>query len=171
MSGIRFTHSDYCSVISTDVARSRAFYAAALGLKEIPAPKEFDFVVIWYDLGGTYLRLLLKPQPDSISPRHFCLLTPDAAAARGHVTGLGVPIEETEKSAAADRFIVRDKDQSRTTLKIRAAERALLPDETVVLRRTNDPELQVNVLDGLPADVVNEVRLCSASLPRADGPG
>src|SRR5437870_5497783 len=36
MSGIRFTHIDHCSVIVTDVARSRAFYGGVLGLKEIP---------------------------------------------------------------------------------------------------------------------------------------
>src|SRR5688500_14769993 len=44
MSGIRITHIDHCSVIVTDVARSRDFYGRVLGLKEIPAPKEFDFV-------------------------------------------------------------------------------------------------------------------------------
>jgi catechol 2,3-dioxygenase-like lactoylglutathione lyase family enzyme len=113
MSGIRFTHIDHCSVIITDVARSRAFYGGVLGLKEIPAPKEFDFVAIWYDLGGTYLHLLLKPQPDTISPRHVCLLTPDAKGARSVLTRLGVPIEETVKIAAADRFFVRDPDGNR----------------------------------------------------------
>ena len=116
MSGIRFTHIDHCSVIVTDVARSRAFYGGVLGLKEIPAPKEFDFVAVWYDLGGTYLHLLLKPQPDTISPRHFCLSTPDAAAARTHLTLLGVPTEETVKIAAADRFFVRDPDGNRVEI-------------------------------------------------------
>jgi catechol 2,3-dioxygenase-like lactoylglutathione lyase family enzyme len=113
MSGIRFTHIDHCSVIVTDVARSREFYSRVLGLTEIPAPKEFDFVAIWYDLGGTYLHLLLKPQPDTISPRHVCLLTPDARAARDHMNRLGVLIEETVKIAAADRFFVRDPDGNR----------------------------------------------------------
>lgn len=116
MSGIRFTHIDHCSVVVTDVARSRAFYGGVLGLKEIPAPKEFDFVAVWYDLGGTFLHLLLKPQPDTVSPRHFCLLTPDAAAARQHLTQLGVPIEETVKIAAADRFFVRDPDGNRVEI-------------------------------------------------------
>jgi catechol 2,3-dioxygenase-like lactoylglutathione lyase family enzyme len=116
MSGIRFTHIDHCSVIVTDVARSRAFYGGVLGLKEIPAPKEFDFVAIWYDLGGTYLHLLLKPHPDTISPRHFCLLTPNAVAAREHLTRLGVAIEETVRIAAADRFFVRDPDGNRIEL-------------------------------------------------------
>lgn len=113
MSGIRFTHIDHCSVVVTDVVRSRDFYGRVLGLKEIAAPKEFDFVAVWYDLGGTYIHLLLKPEPDTISPRHFCLLTPDAKAARAHFAGLGVPIEETVKIAAADRFFVRDPDGNR----------------------------------------------------------
>jgi glyoxylase I family protein len=116
MSGPALSHIDHCSVIITDVARSRAFYGGVLGLKEIPAPREFDFVAIWYDLGGTYLHLLLKPQPDTISPRHFCLATPDAKAAREHFTRLGIPIEETVKIAAADRFFVRDPDGNRIEL-------------------------------------------------------
>ena len=110
------THIDHCSVIITDVARSRDFYGRVLRLKEIAAPREFDFVAIWYDLGGTYIHLLLKPQADSISPRHFCLHTSDARAARAHFVTLGVPIEETVKIAAADRFFVHDPDGNRIEL-------------------------------------------------------
>ncbi len=113
MTGLTVSHIDHVSVIITDVARSRAFYGGVLGLREIPAPREFDFVALWYDLGGAYLHLLLKPQPDTISPRHFCLHTPDAAAARKHLTDRGVVIEETVKIAAADRFFVRDPDGNR----------------------------------------------------------
>ncbi|HEY6875109.1 MAG TPA: hypothetical protein VI384_01995, partial [Candidatus Dormibacteraeota bacterium] len=71
-----------CSVIITNVAASRRFYGEQLGLREIPAPKTFDFVALWYDLGGTYLHLLLKPERDTISPRHFCLQVSDIATAR-----------------------------------------------------------------------------------------
>jgi catechol 2,3-dioxygenase-like lactoylglutathione lyase family enzyme len=113
MSAIRFTHIDHCSIIVTNVEKSRDFYGRVLGLREIAAPKEFDFVAIWYDLGGTYLHLLLKPSPDTISPRHFCLHTPDIAAARRHFESLGVPMDETVKIAAADRFFVRDPDGNR----------------------------------------------------------
>ena len=113
MSAIRFTHIDHCSIIVTNVARSRDFYGRVLGLKEIAAPKEFDFVAIWYDLGGTYIHLLQKLQADTISPRHFCLHTPDANAARVYFAGLGVPMDETVKIAAADRFFIRDPDGNR----------------------------------------------------------
>ena len=84
MSAFRFTHLDHCTVLITDVAKARQFYGEVLGLREMPAPKEFDFVAVWYDLGGQYLHLLLKDQPDTISPRHFCLHVTDARAAREH---------------------------------------------------------------------------------------
>jgi catechol 2,3-dioxygenase-like lactoylglutathione lyase family enzyme len=116
MSGIRFTHIDHCSVVITDVAKARHFYGELLGLTEIPAPREFDFVALWYDLGGQYLHLLLKPQPDTISPRHFCLHVDDAQAAREYFRRRGVPIEETTKIAAADRFFIRDPDGNRIEL-------------------------------------------------------
>ena len=77
MSAIRFGPLDHCSVLITDLAKARAFYAGVLGLKEIPKPKTFDFVALWFDLGnGQTLHLLQKPQPDTRSPRHFALRGP-----------------------------------------------------------------------------------------------
>src|SRR5262245_39687807 len=73
------THLDHCSVLITDVARSRRFYREVLGLREIARPKTFDFVALWFDLNGQHLHLLLKPQPDTISPRHFALRVADVA--------------------------------------------------------------------------------------------
>jgi catechol 2,3-dioxygenase-like lactoylglutathione lyase family enzyme len=113
MSAFRFTHIDHCSVLITDVAKARHFYGDTLGLTEIAPPAEFDFVAVWYDLGGTYLHLLLKDRPDAISPRHFCLHVTSAAAARSRLTEKGVAIEETVKIAAAERFFVRDPDGNR----------------------------------------------------------
>lgn len=112
----RYTHIDHCSVLITDVAKARHFYGTVLGLREIPAPREFDFVAIWYDLGGTYLHLLLKDQPDTISPRHFCLHVSDCAAARRELAAKGLKIDETVKIDAADRFFVRDPDGNRIEL-------------------------------------------------------
>lgn len=110
------THIDHCSVLITDVAKSRHFYGTILGLREIPAPREFDFVALWYDLGGTYLHLLLKDQPDTISPRHFCLHVADCAAARRELRAKGLTIDETVKIDAADRFFIRDPDGNRIEL-------------------------------------------------------
>lgn len=113
---LRVTHIDHVTVLVTDLAAARAFYGGVLGLTEIAPPKEFDFVAVWYDLGGQYLHLLQKPQPDTPSPRHFCLHVEDAAAARGHIRSLGIHFDETVKIAAADRFFIRDPDGNRIEL-------------------------------------------------------
>ena len=113
---MRPTHLDHVSVIVTDVERSRRFYTEVLGLKEIAPPYTFNFVVLWFDLGGQYLHLLHKPQPDAISPRHFCLHVADIAAARAECQKHGLAIEETVRIPNADRFFIRDPDGNRIEL-------------------------------------------------------
>ncbi|MFL5244986.1 MAG: VOC family protein [Gemmataceae bacterium] len=104
---------DHCSVIISDVERSRRFYRDILGLKEIPRPRTFDFVVVWFDLGNQHLHLLLKDMPDTISPRHFALRVSDVAAARTHFHDHGVSIQETTPIPGADRFFIQDPDGNR----------------------------------------------------------
>lgn len=107
------THIDHVSVIITDVPRSRRFYRDQLGLKEMAKPKTFDFVALWFDLGGQQLHLLQKPEPDSQSARHFALRVSDIDAARKHFLDQDIPIQETTKIPGADRFFVRDPDGNR----------------------------------------------------------
>jgi catechol 2,3-dioxygenase-like lactoylglutathione lyase family enzyme len=117
MSVIRFTHIDHCSVLITDLARARAFYVGVLGLTEIPKPKTFDFVALWFRLeDGQTLHLLQKPQPDTRSPRHFALRVPDARLAREHFRAHGVEIQETGPIPHCDRFFVSDPDGNRIEL-------------------------------------------------------
>jgi catechol 2,3-dioxygenase-like lactoylglutathione lyase family enzyme len=117
MSGIRPTSLDHCSVLITDLAAARRFYRDVLGLPEIPKPKTFDFVALWFDLGGGQtLHLLQKPQPDAVSPRHFALRVPDAKAARDHFRRHGVETQETGPIPYCDRFFVRDPDGNRIEL-------------------------------------------------------
>src|SRR3954463_4044106 len=114
MSAIRFTHIDHCSVLITDLAKARAFYVGVLGLKEIPKPKTFDFVALWFALGdGQTLHLLQKPQPDTISPRHFALRVTDVNMARTYFRGLNVEMQETGPIPHCDRFFVHDPDGNR----------------------------------------------------------
>lgn len=114
MSAIRFTHLDHCSVIITDVARARAFYADVLGLTEIPKPKTFDFVALWFKLDdGQTIHLLQKPQADTRSPRHFALRVLDVNAAREYFRERGVAIQETGPIPHCDRFFVFDPDGNR----------------------------------------------------------
>jgi catechol 2,3-dioxygenase-like lactoylglutathione lyase family enzyme len=104
---------DHCSVIITDVERSRRFYRDVLGLKEIPKPRTFDFVVLWFELGDQTLHFLLKDKPDTISPRHFALKVLDAGAARRYFREHDVAIQETVPIPGADRFFIGDPDGNR----------------------------------------------------------
>src|SRR5262245_6367799 len=113
MAGLQVTQIDHCSVIITDVERSRRFYRDLLGLKEIARPRTFDFVVVWFDLGNQHLHLLLKDRPDTISPRHFALRVVDAAAARAHFRAHGVATQEATPIPGADRFFIADPDGNR----------------------------------------------------------
>lgn len=114
MSALDVTHLDHCSVLITDLAKARAFYAGVLGLTEIPKPKTFDFVALWFRLNdGQTLHLLLKPQPDTCSPRHFALRVPDVKAAREHFRTHDIEIQETGPIPHCDRFFVFDPDGNR----------------------------------------------------------
>lgn len=110
---LNVTQIDHVSVLITEVERSRRFYTQVLGLREMPKPKTFDFVALWFDLGNQQLHLLQKPQPDSISPRHFALRVPDIKAAREHFRLLGVSMDETTVIPGCDRFFVWDPDRNR----------------------------------------------------------
>jgi catechol 2,3-dioxygenase-like lactoylglutathione lyase family enzyme len=113
MTALTIRQIDHCSVIITDVERSRRFYRDVLGLKEIHKPRTFDFVVVWFDLGNQHIHLLLKDRPDAISPRHFALRVEDAAAARAYFRERGVSIHETTPIPGADRFFIDDPDGNR----------------------------------------------------------
>jgi glyoxylase I family protein len=113
MSDLHVTQIDHVSVIITDVERSRRFYQDVLGLKEIPKPHTFDFVVLWFDLGHMHVHLLLKDKPDPLSPRHFALRVKDAAGARTYFRERGIPTAETTLIDGADRFFIADPDGNR----------------------------------------------------------
>jgi catechol 2,3-dioxygenase-like lactoylglutathione lyase family enzyme len=113
MSGLGVTQIDHVSVLITNSERSRRFYRDVLGLREIAKPKTFDFRVLWFDLGNQQLHLLLKPQPDTISPRHFALRVADAQRARTYFHTHGIGIEETTPIPHCDRFFVHDPDGNR----------------------------------------------------------
>lgn len=109
---------DHCSILITDVARSRRFYRDILGLREINKPRTFDFVALWFDLGDHHIHLLLKDKPDALSPRHFALRVVDAQRARRHFQDHGIAIQESTLIPGAERFFIADPDQSRTSLRI-----------------------------------------------------
>src|SRR5205085_1222758 len=107
------TNLDHCSVLITDLERSRRFYRDVLGLKEIAKPRTFDFVVMWFKLGDQQLHLLQKDRPDALSPRHFALRVASAEAARRYFRDRGVATQETTPIPGADRFFISDPDGNR----------------------------------------------------------
>jgi glyoxylase I family protein len=113
MPGIQAECLDHCSVLITNVERSRKFYGDVLGLKEIAKPKTFDFVALWFELGGQTLHLLLKDRPDTISPRHFALRVQDVVRTREYFRSKGLPVQETGPIPGADRFFISDPDGNR----------------------------------------------------------
>lgn len=113
MPSLHIEKIDHCSVIITDVERSRHFYGTILGLPEIAKPRTFDFVVVWYDLGNQHIHLLLKEKADTISPRHFALRVSDAEAARRYFQQHGIATQETTAIPGADRFFIFDPDGNR----------------------------------------------------------
>lgn len=117
MTGLGVTTIDHVSVLITDLAKARWFYRDVLGLTEIPKPKTFDFVALWFDLGaGQTLHLLQKSQADTRSPRHFALRVPNAKSAREHFRAHGVEMQETGPIPHCDRFFVADPDGNRLEL-------------------------------------------------------
>ena len=109
MQGI-VTGIHHVSIVVTDLEQSRRFYSRVLGLREIPRPATFDFVVVWYDLGAQHVHLVPRETADTPSPRHFALQVEDAAAAREHFAKFGVPTRETTPIPGCDRFFVHDPD-------------------------------------------------------------
>jgi catechol 2,3-dioxygenase-like lactoylglutathione lyase family enzyme len=108
-----FVKIDHVSVLITDVARSRRFYKEVLGLREIAGPRTFAFTVLWFDLGDQHLHLLLKPEPDGPSPRHFALRVRDCSSARAYFREQGLPVQETTPIPHCDRFFIFDPDGNR----------------------------------------------------------
>jgi catechol 2,3-dioxygenase-like lactoylglutathione lyase family enzyme len=109
---------DHVAIIVTNLDRSKHFYAAVLGLREVPRPESFDFPGGWYQMGDTCLHLLGKPSPDSESPRHFCIRVEDIAAAAKHLESAGWPIrwDTKYKITGIDRFFLHDPDGNRIEL-------------------------------------------------------
>jgi catechol 2,3-dioxygenase-like lactoylglutathione lyase family enzyme len=117
MNPLGISHLDHVSVLVTDIGASRHFYGTLLGLTEVPGPRTFEFVVLWYSLGnGQYLHLLLKDAPDVRSPRHFALAVRDVNAVRAHCRANGIPTEDTVAIPGADRCFVHDPAGNRIEL-------------------------------------------------------
>ncbi|MCZ7647032.1 MAG: VOC family protein [Planctomycetota bacterium] len=105
---------DHVTVNVTDVERAKGFYGGLFGLKEVPRPKSFGFGGAWYDLNGTFLHLVQRPEPDAASGRHFAVWTADVQQAARAVEAAGYPVKwDKLKIEGVDRFFTQDPDGNR----------------------------------------------------------
>ena len=102
------THLDHVTIITHDLSRSRDFFSRVLQLVEVPRPESFDFPGAWFQIGPNVLHILEKPQPDTISARHFCIWVNDIRAAADHAESAGWKIAWQQKlprfRASTDSF-------------------------------------------------------------------
>src|SRR5665213_3815605 len=106
------SHLDHVTIIAHDLSRSRDFFARVLQLVEVARPPSFDFPGTWFQIGPNVLHILEKPQPDTISARHFCIWVDDIRQAAEHATSVGwdVSWQLNYKIAGIDRFFLKDPD-------------------------------------------------------------
>jgi glyoxylase I family protein len=113
---MRLTGIHHCSIVVTDMDRTRHFYRDVLGLKPIERPANFTNPVVWFEVGDEHVHLIPSERPDTPSPRHFALHVDDAHAAREHLRSHGIEIQETVPIAGADRFFIQDPDGNQIEL-------------------------------------------------------
>lgn len=86
----------HVGLVVSDLDRARRFYAGALGLEEVPRPRNFAFDGAWFRFGGTEIHLLSDAhatggagQPD-----------PGAGAMRGMTRHLAFEVDDLELARA-----------------------------------------------------------------------
>jgi len=93
-------------------AASLRFYREIFALPEIPKPEELRARGgAWFQVGTLQMHIGVDPDPANAPPkskRHICFLVDDLAAAKAHVVGRGVAIEEENVAEGLARFFVRD---------------------------------------------------------------
>jgi catechol 2,3-dioxygenase-like lactoylglutathione lyase family enzyme len=95
----------HCGLIVADLERSRRFYGGALGLEEVPRPRNFVFAGAWFQVGDDQLHLLVETdttgRAGSADPgpsarvglaTHIALEVDDLAAARARLDENGVAL-------------------------------------------------------------------------------
>jgi catechol 2,3-dioxygenase-like lactoylglutathione lyase family enzyme/uncharacterized protein YunC (DUF1805 family) len=101
--GLRVRSIDHVTLVVRDLARSRAFYVEALGMREVPRPA-FSFAGSWFQAGATQIHLILEFEGSgpagnllaeaqrSSRTHHLAFLVEDAAAAVPRLAELRIPL-------------------------------------------------------------------------------
>ena len=86
----------HVGLVVSDLARSRRFYAEALGLDEVPRPSNFTFDGAWFRFGGTELHLL----SDAHATGGAGQPAPGLGAARGMTHHLAFEVDDLGRACA-----------------------------------------------------------------------
>jgi catechol 2,3-dioxygenase-like lactoylglutathione lyase family enzyme len=114
MAQIRIQHVDHVTLNITDLERSKSFYGTLLGLKETPRPESFKFPGMWFKLENLDLHLVVRPEKDAPSARHFCFMCVDVHEAAQVFEERGIALTwDRLKIAGIDRFFISDPDGNR----------------------------------------------------------
>lgn len=109
----------HATVISSDLAKSRAFYGDILGLAENPARPDMSFDGIWYDVGpNQMIHLMQVPNPEAGikrpehggRDRHTALAVDDIEELAARLTAAG--IEYTLSKSGRRALFCRDPDDN-----------------------------------------------------------
>ncbi len=90
---IRIQH---VGLVVADLDRSRRFYAAALGLEEVPRPPNFTFAGAWFRFGGTEIHLLAEADTTGGAGQGDA----GAGAARGLTSHVAFEVDDLEAACA-----------------------------------------------------------------------
>ena len=107
----------HASLLSSDLARSRAFYEGVLGLQPDPRRPAMSYDGVWYNVAPTQqIHILLLPSPEAGLPRpahggrdrHVALAVSDLAELIERLNRAGVPY--TLSSSGRRALFCRDPD-------------------------------------------------------------
>jgi glyoxylase I family protein len=119
MLDVMFTGILHSSFITSDLARSRAFYEGVLGLKPNPIRPKMSYDGVWYDVApNQQIHLLLLPDPEAGlqrpvhggRDRHVALAVSDLAMLAERLDRAGIAY--TLSSSGHRALFCRDPDQN-----------------------------------------------------------
>ena len=113
---MKITRLLHSSLLVSDLARARAFYEGALGLRPNANRPDLGYPGAWYDLGAQQIHLMVLPNPDPSEgrpshggrDRHVALAVDDIAALKAALEARGVDYTMSKSGRAA--LFCRDPD-------------------------------------------------------------
>ena len=115
---MKLTQLLHATLLVADLARSRDFYEAVLGLRPNPQRPQMAFDGAWYDIGVCQIHLMCLPNPEAglARPahggrdRHLALAVSDMAELRARLDQAGVAYNLSQSGRVA--LFCRDPDDN-----------------------------------------------------------